>query len=218
MLTPQFEVWFGRDIARRSRLSLRDERDVHSHLMQAYPEVPRSWYAGVGVISLIFLSVSIHLFPTQFPIWAGFFAYGLVAILVVPVAMIQAITNQSIQLNFLFEMIAGFMLPGRPVANMIFKAVGYVSTAQAIGFAGDLKLGHYMKIPPRMMFSVQIVSVVISCFVCVLQQIWMFANIVDFCLPRQKNGFFCPATDVFGTSSLIWGGIGPKRMFGPGGM
>jgi OPT oligopeptide transporter protein len=48
---PQFQVWFRRDIARRFRMSLRDERDVHSHLMQAYPEVPRWWYASVGVTS-----------------------------------------------------------------------------------------------------------------------------------------------------------------------
>ena len=48
---PQFEVSFRRDIARQFRMSLRDERDVLSHLMQAYPEVPRWWYAGVGVTS-----------------------------------------------------------------------------------------------------------------------------------------------------------------------
>ncbi|KAF9452599.1 OPT-domain-containing protein [Macrolepiota fuliginosa MF-IS2] len=44
----------------------------------------------------------------------------------------------------------------------------------------------------------------------------MLANIEDICTPRQKNGFVCPGTNVFATASLIWGGIGPQRMFGPG--
>lgn len=34
----------------------------------------------------------------------------------------------------------GYMLPGRPLAVMIFKTYGFISTAQALGYAGDMKL------------------------------------------------------------------------------
>lgn len=48
------------------------------------------------------------------------------------------------------------MYPGRPIANVCFKVYGYMSMNQAVAFLSDFKLGHYMKIPPRSMFLVQV--------------------------------------------------------------
>lgn len=48
------------------------------------------------------------------------------------------------------------MYPGKPLANVAFKTYGYISMAQALSFVSDFKLGHYMKIPPRSMFIVQV--------------------------------------------------------------
>lgn len=50
----------------------------------------------------------------------------------------------------------GIIYPGRPIANVCFKTYGYMSMTQAISFLSDFKLGHYMKIPPRSMFLVQV--------------------------------------------------------------
>ncbi|KAK0208614.1 glutathione transporter [Desarmillaria ectypa] len=209
-------LWFRRDLVRRFRTSLRDERDVHSRLMQAYCEVPSWWYGLVGIISFLFVVIAVEIFPTQLPVWAAFIAFGLSAITALPLAMLQAISNTQIAFSVMYELIGGFMLPGKPVANVIFKAMGIMGSTQAATFAGDLKLGHYMKIPPRTMFTVQMVAVFITCFVAVGTQAWMFANIEDMCLSTQKDGFICPTTNIFATASLIWGGIGPARMFGRG--
>jgi OPT family oligopeptide transporter len=186
--------------------------------MRAYPEVPQLWYACLGFIALIFLIVTVEIFPTQLPIWALFVALCLAALLAIPIGMLQAITNQSIALQVMHEMLAGYMLPGRPVANMVFKCVAYIGTNQAVGFAGDLKLGHYMKIAPRIMFMGQVIASVISCIVVALVQNWMFANITDICTLTQVDGFSCPSAGTFATASLIWGGIGPARLFSPGQM
>jgi len=132
--------------------------------------------------------------------------------------MLQAITNQHVALQQVEEMIAGYALPGRPVANIVFKAISYTGTAQAVAFAGDLKLGHYMKVPPRMMFLVQIVSCIITCFVVTAVQSWMFGNIAGICTPEALDSFVCPSNNVFATASVTWGGIGPARLFSPGGM
>ncbi|KAF8641045.1 hypothetical protein AX17_000689 [Amanita inopinata Kibby_2008] len=209
-------LWFRRDIARRFRTTLKDERDVHSRLMQAYPEVPLWWYGIVLAVSLVFLFVAIEIQKTHLPIWAALLAFLLAAILSLPISMLMAITNQQIPLQVMHEMIAGYMLPGKPVATVLFKTIAYVGTNQAVAFAGDLKLGHYMKIPPRVMFSVQVVSSVVSCFVVTLVQDWMLANIEDICTPQQSNGFICPSSHIFAQAMLIWGGIGPKRIFSPG--
>jgi OPT family oligopeptide transporter len=183
--------------------------------MQSYTEVPTWWYGGVGVISFVFLIIAIHLFPTQLPIWGACIAILLAIILSIPLSMLQAITNQQIPLQVMPELISGYILPGRPIANVIFKTITYIGTYQAISFAGDLKLGHYMKIPPRTMFTIQVVAAVVSCIVVTSVQDWMFANIVDICTPDQKDGFSCPSSNMFATASLIWGGIGPARLFSP---
>jgi OPT family oligopeptide transporter len=114
------------------------------------------------------------------------------------------------------ELIIGYMLPGRPVAMMLFKTWGYITMAQALGFSSDFKLGHYMKIPPRAMFWAQVICTIISGTVQLGVQEWMFTNIPDICSPTQRDGFICPSTEVFGTASIIWGVIGPAHQFSKG--
>jgi OPT family oligopeptide transporter len=209
-------VWFRKDIARRFRFKLSDERDVHSRLMQAYPEVPVWWYIAVGVVSFALFCVSIEIFPTQLPIWAAVFGVVVSAGASLPLAILQAITNQSIATQLLDELLAGYLLPGKPIANTIFKTVTLMTSNQAVSFAGDLKLGHYMKIPPRMMFSIQMISTVVAAIWVSLLQDWMISNIQDICSPHQRQGFVCPGTTTFATSSVVWGAVGPTRMFSIG--
>jgi len=130
--------------------------------------------------------------------------------------MLQAITNQQVPTQVMHELIAGYMLPGKPIANVIFKTIAFITSNQAINFAGDLKLGHYMKIPPRMMFMCQVVASIIACIWVTVVQDWMLSNIEDICTPGQSQGFRCPGSTTFYTSSIIWGAVGPRRIFSPG--
>ena len=211
-----FAVWFRRDIARRFKTTLKDERDVHARLMQAYPEVPFWWFGVVFMTCLLFLFVAIEIGQTQLPIWAAVVALIFVFFLSLPISMLMAITNQEIGLQVIHEMIAGYMLPGRPVANVVYKTIAQMGTSSAVAFAGDMKLGHYMKIPPRIMFSVQIVATIIGCIVVTFVQDWMLSNIKDICTPQQADGFICAPATAFAQGMLLWGGIGPGRIFSIG--
>jgi OPT family oligopeptide transporter len=103
------------------------------------------------------------------------------------------------------------MLPGRPIAMMMFKTWGYITMAQALQFSSDMKLGHYMKVPPRAMFFGQVVAAIVAGTIQLGVQAWMFTNIKDMC--NGNHYFSCPNTEVFGTASIIWGVIGPQRQF-----
>lgn len=63
---------------------------------------------------------------------------------------------QTPGLNVVTEMVIGYRYPGKPLANVAFKTYGYISMTQALFLLQDLKLGHYMKIPPRSMFIAQV--------------------------------------------------------------
>lgn len=69
-------------------------------------------------------------------------------------------------LNVITELIIGYMYPGKPLANVAFKTYGYISMSQAIMFLGDFKLGHYMKIPPKSMFIVQVQNIIYRLLTC----------------------------------------------------
>ncbi|CCM00338.1 uncharacterized protein FIBRA_02368 [Fibroporia radiculosa] len=209
-------LWYSKDISRQMRRAIHDERDVHARLMAVYPEVPWWWYAIIGVIAFVCGVVGIEIYPTELPVWAMVMAIVIALIFIIPVGMIRAITNQMIGLNVMFEFIVGYMLPGKPVAMMLFKTFGFITVSQSLSLASDLKIGHYMKVPPRIMFAAQTLATILSAFICVSVQIWQFDHIPDFCQQGQKDSFTCPDVETFATASIIWGGIGPQRLFSRG--
>lgn len=78
--------------------------------------------------------------------------------------------------------------------------------------------GHYMKIPPRVTFWAQMAACIWSSVVQVAVLNWAFGSISNICDPEQANHYTCPNGRVFFNASIIWGVIGPKRMFSIGQM
>ncbi|KIJ19317.1 hypothetical protein PAXINDRAFT_174878 [Paxillus involutus ATCC 200175] len=209
-------LFFRKQIWIQSRRSMHEQADIHARLMSKYKQVPEWWYAIIFVAMFVFGIILIEVWHTEFPVWAFVLSLVIAFFYVIPIGMIQAITNQQVGLNVITELIVGYALPGRPIAMMMFKTWGYITMAQALTFASDFKLGHYMKIPPCTMFWSQVVASIIAGTVQLGVQAWMFTNIPDMCSPTQKDGFICPNTEVFGTASIIWGVIGPARQFSSG--
>ncbi|KAF9531386.1 small oligopeptide transporter [Crepidotus variabilis] len=209
-------IYFWKPIKLQFRRSLQEQPDIHARLMSQYPQVPEWYYLCIFGITFTFACVAIGHWPTGMPIWTLVIALVLALIYVIPVGMIQALTNKQVPLNVISELIIGFMIPGRPIPMMLFKTFGYTTVTQAIQFTGDFKLGHYMKIPPRPMFWAQVIASIIAATVQLGVQEWMFSTIPHMCLRDQKDSFTCNATQVFGTASVLWGAIGPGRQFTQG--
>ncbi|KAG6920129.1 hypothetical protein DXG01_004895 [Tephrocybe rancida] len=133
-----------------------------------------------------------------------------------------AVVAVEITLNILAQIIPGTLLPGNPLANMLFKAYSVQTLAEATSFIQDLKLGHYIKVPPRATFLekltgiVQLVATCLAAFVQVGVKTWIFAHVEDICDINQKSQLTCPHNQVFFTASAVWGLIGPSRQFGSG--
>lgn len=79
-------------------------------------------------------------------------ALMLSAVYIILIGIIAAITSNTPGSNVITEMIVGYALSCKPVAMMLFKTFGYMTMAPGVTFRQDLKLGHYMKMPPRDMF------------------------------------------------------------------
>ncbi|SPQ25185.1 7eca5c79-76ff-497f-a683-e01fa5f6607c [Thermothielavioides terrestris] len=205
--------------AHRSSLStdnLLSREDVHNRLMRRYKDAPMAWYL-VTFASMTAIGIFVvEYYPVHLPWYGLLLALGICAVLFIPIGIIMAVTNQHSSIYLICQLIAGIVFPGRPVANMVFVTYGYISSAQGIKFAADLKLGHYMKIPPRILFAVQVAATTVSSLTQIAVLNWMFAHVPGLCTPQAVNGFTCPIARVHFNGSILWGVVGPAEFFGPG--
>ncbi|KAF9075650.1 OPT oligopeptide transporter protein-domain-containing protein [Rhodocollybia butyracea] len=190
--------------------------DIHAKLMRAYPEVPDWWYFLSIVVFFSLAIIAVEVWHSTVPVWSLLLAVLLPMIYILPSGFIYAMTGQGITLNIVAQIIPGTLLPGNPMANMVFKAYSVQTLAEATSFVQDLKLGHYIKIPPRATFLVQLVSTILASFIQVGVKQWIFTNVPDICKPEQTSQLTCPHNQVFFTASAVWGLIGPTRQFGTG--
>ncbi|ROW08543.1 hypothetical protein VPNG_06194 [Cytospora leucostoma] len=209
-------LFHGKEIYHRLRAARSQEPDIHMKIMKKYKDAPEWWYLVLFVISMgLGLGTALG-YDSQLPWWAFFVAVILAIVFMIPTCIILAISNLALALNVLSPFLAGFMIPGRPIGVMIFKVYSTIVLGQAQTYAGDLKLGHYMKIPPRITFWCQVVATIWATFVQIAVMNWTLGNIDGVCDLEQPAKFSCPNGRAFFSSSIVWGVIGPSRMFGSG--
>ncbi|KAJ6102972.1 hypothetical protein N7486_005399 [Penicillium sp. IBT 16267x] len=210
-------LYNGSEIWARFMDSRHGGEDIHRRLMRAYKEVPDWWYGVLTVIVLGLGILTIKNWDTELPVW-GFIVvcFGMAVLLIVPEGILQGTTNQRVFLNIITELIAGYAWPGKAIPNMMVKCYGYNSVKHGMDFAQDLKLGQYMKIPPRVLFFGQIYASILATATQTGVLRWMLGHITDLCESSNTQRFTCNGAKVMYNASLIWGTIGPQRMFQSG--
>ncbi|TVY83077.1 Sexual differentiation process protein isp4, partial [Lachnellula suecica] len=191
--------------------------DVHNRLMASYPEVPEWWYMIGLCIAIAFGIAGIAGWETYTSVGVVFYGIAMCLLFVIPIGIIKAITGIEITLNVLAEFIGGSFVGGNALAMNYFKSFGYVTCSHAVRFSNDLKLAHYLKIPPRHTFWAQVIATIVSTFVCTGVLNFQMNSIEDVCTTTQKDHYTCPGINQFFTAAVLWGTVGPKKMFGKGG-
>ncbi|KAJ3028986.1 UNVERIFIED_CONTAM: hypothetical protein HDU68_000426 [Siphonaria sp. JEL0065] len=227
-------LWYGTDIWNRFRSVMKDldVDDVHANLMDVYPDVPDWWY-----FALLFVTLTAGIAVCQYggfdlPWWGVIVAVVLALVSMLPIGIIQAISGQQIGLNVMSEFLIGLILPGRIAAVMAFKTFSYMAMFQGLYLVQDMKLGHYIKIPPKAMFISQLVSTLVGAIVSTATGMFFYESFGKTPMPDDprfpqgfqwsiqhqppNSGWNSAAYDTFLAAGAIWGAIGPARFFGPG--
>ncbi|KAE8810434.1 Oligopeptide transporter 4 [Hordeum vulgare] len=105
-------------------------------------------------------------------------------------------------LNIITEYCWGLIMPGKPIANVCFKVYGYMSMNQAVSF-----------LRPRLF-----VGTVVASMVNTVVAWWLLTTVPYICEKGQLpegSPWTCPGDHVFFDASVIWGLVGPRRIFGP---
>ncbi|KAG0225930.1 hypothetical protein BGX31_007459, partial [Mortierella sp. GBA43] len=93
-------LYHGKEMAERWKSARTENEDIHSRLMRVYPEVPNWWYGSLFVISLA-LSLVTCIVWEYMPWWAVLLAMAIAIVFVLPVGIVQAVTNQQPGLNII---------------------------------------------------------------------------------------------------------------------
>ncbi|ODN75285.1 hypothetical protein L202_06468 [Cryptococcus amylolentus CBS 6039] len=158
--------WYGPDIWQ----ALKDGRkgvyaDRHHAAMKKYKEANWYWYVGLLVIAFVLGLVVVVKEGITLTWWAYIVALALGAFIAPFSTILYSRFGNGIATNQLMKTIAGVCQPGRPVANLYFSAWSHSVISQSLNLASDLKMGEYLKIPPRIMFTTQVYGTVFGAFI-----------------------------------------------------
>lgn len=187
--------------------------DVHYRLMQAYPEVPMTWYLLVGIISMTLAVFMIECYQTHLAIWGLGLCILISVVFLIPLGILQGIVSINAPINVLSELVGGYAFAGRPLSNMIFKTYGTNTVMQALNLTSDMKLAHYMKVPQKAVFVAQLVATILASCVSPAVLDWQLLHFPDLCERDQPSHMVCPAEHVFYSASILYGAVGPSRLF-----
>lgn len=175
----------------------RTQPDPHYQAMKKYKEAPWWWYS-ILLLSFFAGLVVVLKGQTTLPWWSYIIAL-LVGAFITPFStLLYARMGNGIATNQLMKMVAGAVNPGRPVANLYFSMWSHDVVSTSINLAGDLKMGQYLKIPPRVMFLTQIWGTILGAVVNYIVMI----SVVD----AQREVLLSP------TGTNVWSGQVPQGL------
>ncbi|KAJ4007720.1 hypothetical protein NW752_010389 [Fusarium irregulare] len=181
-------LFWGKDVVKAfksAREGRYDDRH-HEHMAKNYKEAPWWWYITILVGSFILGLIVVIKENITLPVWA-YIVSLVVGSVIAPV------------------MLAGLMLPGKPVGNMYFAAWSHNVISNAVNLSGDLKMGEYLKIPPRVMFLTQIWGTILGGFINYAVMISIVGSNRDLLKDGDGNSSWSGATmQSYNTNATSW--------------
>ncbi|KAJ3760526.1 OPT oligopeptide transporter [Lentinula raphanica] len=194
--------------------------DEHYIVMKRYDKIPKWWFLCLLVVAYSISQATDYTAGNSHFTW-----WQLTVILIISLVFTMAYCTTSAILGFaqfstqldgFYSMIASYMVPGDPIANMYAALYGSQPTVQGIMLLGDLKLGQYLKIPPKINFLVQVLGCVVGALLNYVMELSIVANqraaLLTIAGTRLWSG---QNAQSFNSNAIAWGALG-REMFSPG--
>ncbi|KAK9489670.1 OPT oligopeptide transporter protein-domain-containing protein [Lipomyces doorenjongii] len=124
-----------------------------------------------------------------------------------------SITGYELGFNDIAIIVAGYMVPEHAIANMMCRVFEWNFDAQADSLISSQKYGSLCEDSPSR-FS----SMPGACDrhpdVSIAANNVLISSFPSLCASDQSNRFTCPFPNALYTGTLVWGVVGPKRVFG----
>ncbi|KAL5115216.1 hypothetical protein ACEQ8H_006890 [Pleosporales sp. CAS-2024a] len=200
-------LFWGGDIVKTFKNTRKGKFDDphHAHMHKHYKEAPWWWYMLVIVVSFILGLIVVVKENITLPVWAYIFALIMGSIIAPFSIMLYSRFGNGIATNNLSKIVAGLLIPGRPIGNMYFAAWSHNVVNGAVQLSMDLKLGEYLKIPPRVMFLTQIYGTVLGGFINYAVMISIVAGNRDLLANKDGDSSWSGANiQSYNTNASTW--------------
>ncbi|KAJ9214069.1 hypothetical protein DTO166G4_4335 [Paecilomyces variotii] len=138
--------------------------DPHYKLMlrNLYQETPHWWWGAILVASFAVGLGCLYAMKSTLP-WWGFIIANLLTLLFMLFFGAQyGITGFQFNVQPICQMLAGYMFPGKPLANLYFTCFTYNSLQMGQVLAKDLRLAQNLHISPICTFTIQVTGCIVG--------------------------------------------------------
>ncbi|CAK1365402.1 unnamed protein product [Cercospora beticola] len=188
--------------------------DPHYKLMMrnGYKEVPTWWWASVVIAAWITGIVCLYVMKSTLPWWGFLLSTVFLWLFSLFFNSLQGLTGFGFNLQPIAQMLAGYMFPGRPLANFYFTTFAYNGASQAGVLSRDLRIAQYAHLPPRDTFVLQVSGCLIGALMNWVMMWEIVQNQFDILIAVQGNSIWSGQNiQQFNTLAIAWS-IAP-RMF-----
>ncbi|CUM54866.1 unnamed protein product [Debaryomyces fabryi] len=191
--------------------------DSHNKEMYKYKRLHWSIYIFIAVIGLGLGITFCEGFEDK-QIDAGGFMVSLLlgCCLYIPLALIESRANTSVSMAPFFEIISAFWYKGQPLTLLYFYCSGFSILQHAMHTSQGAKIGHYMRVPPKVTMTVLFFSAIWSSLVSPTVAGYVVTHIDDVCTSEATNNMTCRKTKTQFNTHLVWGLFG-DTLFSYGG-
>ncbi|CAM4764515.1 unnamed protein product [Rotaria magnacalcarata] len=121
----------------------------------------------------------------------------------IPNGIITATTSMGLVMGTPSDLISGHLLSGNPVAFLAFRTFTFTCQDQIIIYLTNAKIAHYMKIPPRIVFPIFILSSVITSTVQYATAIYLLQHVPNICTPKNSIWRCLGLQNTFSTTIIF---------------
>jgi OPT family small oligopeptide transporter len=195
--------------------------DRLNKLQSAYEEVPLWWYVVLFLCSFVVLIVVTATNQMFVPWWTYIVALGFGAVVVTPMAWLYAISNFQVAIGTFNELIYGYMINSisgykHPAGASTYGSIAGDAWYRAQYMLQDQKIGHYMHIPPKVVFFSQIWGELIGIPVNYGALRWVLNAKMDYLrgeVDDPLHQWTGQSLASYNTMAVQYVLVGPKRLF-----
>ncbi|KAK3938073.1 OPT oligopeptide transporter protein-domain-containing protein [Diplogelasinospora grovesii] len=190
-------------------------------LHRAYPEVPLWWFIALFLCSFVILATVTAHGDLFIPVWTYFVAIATGAIIVVPLGWLYALSNFQLPIGTTNELLYGLMVNAvdgfkNPAGASTYGSIAGDAWYRAQYILQDMKIGHYMHVPPRAASFSQIFGSFIGVPINYAVIRWVVDSKRDYLTgavddpTHQWTGQWLASSLTLGVQYAL---LGPKRLF-----
>lgn len=179
----------------------------------SYSTAPTWWYIIVCAVAFTMAMYTTTKYPMETPAYALIVFLIMGVALVVPVGILESTSTIKINYTTVVQIIVGYWYTGKPIA--LIQALFFIDSFvdKTLHFVMDLKLAHYYKVPPRTAFCVQLVGGIICAITNIGVVDWVLGHVPNVCTNMAKSGMICRYNNTSFNMIIIYGVVGPQRLF-----